>query len=187
MKNKLFSLCLTFLLGFIFHPLVYAQTSKGDIYNANLLVKKTTGIESKSILITTESGSLIISGGKDRNLDKTISYAAIQSANYTYSDKPQVKEAVILGMLAGNYFGAAMLFSKIKKHWLVLNTATEIIYLELPQNNYRQFLFELDSNGVFLSDSGDRDSKKQPRPKPPFNFTEGFMCGDELTNSEENE
>lgn len=158
---------------------VFAQNSKAEIYNANLLVKKGAGIESKSVLIAPEKDLLKISGGKDRAIDKSFSYASIKSADYAYSDKPQIREAIVLAMLVGNYFGAAMLFSKTKKHWLVLNTETESIYLELQQNSYRRLLFDLNANGINLSDSGDRDSKQQPRPKPRADFTEGATCGEE--------
>lgn len=166
MKTKFFALSLLIFLSLpTFQSAAFAQTSKAETYGAKLLVKKGAEIESKSILVTPENDFLKISGKKDHSLDKSFAYASIKTADYAYSDKPQIKEALMLGVL-NTFGGLSMLFNKVKKHWLVLETAAETVYLELQQDSYRRLLFDLNANGIKLSDSGDRDKKEEPRQKP---------------------
>jgi hypothetical protein len=159
----------------------FAQTQKTFRYNADLLIKNSTSVDKKSVVISQEEGGILkIDGTKDSKIAKTFANSSIKNVSYSYSDKPQIKEAVITTLLLNSWFiGLPFFFNKTKKHWLVLTAENEIMLFELQKENYRRLLFDLSTNGIMVEDLGDKDSKETPlqKPKPDANFIEGNACG----------
>ena len=180
-KTKLAGYLLICLLIPTFQLRIFSQ--KNYLYSANLLIKQGASVESKEVLVAQENGTLKITGTKDRSIFKSFLHTSIKNADYAYSEKPQIKEAVIVGLLTtGSLLALPFLFNKTKRHWLVLNTEAETVVLELRQETYRRLLFEMNSNGIKITDLGNRDSKEEPlpHPQPDINFVEGESCGDEM-------
>lgn len=181
-KTNLVFWILIFLMILTYQFPVFSQTQKPFSYSADLIIKKGADVERKDVFISQENGTLKINGAKDRRIAKQFSYASIKNADYSYSEKPQIKEAIIAGVLTDGFFGVPFLFNKTKKHWLVLKTESDVVFLELQKDSYRRLLLEMNSNGIKVEDLGDRDSKEEPmqHPKPDVDFIEGETCGDEF-------
>ena len=155
-----------------------AQTGGSPGYKAELIVKKGAQADKKSVVISHENGNLKINSPKGSGVSKSIALSSIKSADYSYSEKPQIKEALISSFLFSNFMlGLAFLFTKTKKHWLVLSTEEETLLLELRNDNYRRLLFELNVRGVPVEDLGDRDRRERTL-QPPSDFVEGETCGE---------
>lgn len=172
-------ICFLLVIIFTTQTTILSQTQPSPVYRANLLGKKGTGAERKDVLISQENSILKIDSAKDRKISRTFSSASIRNISYSYSEQPQIKEAIGIALLTGgSWLAAAFLFNKDKRHWLVITTDTENIFLELPRESYRQLLFELSTGGFKVEDLGNRNSKENPlpRPKPAADFIEGESC-----------
>lgn len=159
-------LIFTFILNFtaLKSP---AQTSFQ--YDAELIVKKGSNADKKAVRLTEETGEIKINGIKDKTIARTIPKSSIKLVAYSYSDKPQIKEAILSSLIFDSWLmGLPFFFNKTKRHWLVINTDTETVFFELKKENYRRLLFDLNSSGVKVEDLGDKDRKQPPpRNQPP--------------------
>lgn len=155
---------------------VQAQTTRADFnYDAELVVKTGGRADKKPVVISHENGNLKIRAAKGDSINKSFAVSTIKSADYTYSEKPQIKEALLTSILFNNLFFLGFLLTKTKKHWLVMATETEVFLLQLRSDNYRRLLLDLNARGVPVEDLGDRDRKERP-PQPPANFIAGESC-----------
>jgi hypothetical protein len=101
----------------------------------------------------------------------------VQKIEYTFSERLQIVEGLGAGgfnawlftqgptvLFPGEGLGAALIIgamfldSKKKKHWLLVQTDAGSLVFELQKSNYRQILFEMNSNGLPVEDSGKRRS-----------------------------
>lgn len=70
---------------------------------------------------------------------KTIPYAAIKSAEYSYSKSPRWKSAIGVSLIC-IVCGVATAFMKGKKHWLTVTGAGEYALLQVDKDTYKTLL-----------------------------------------------
>lgn len=155
---KLISLILIFSIFFSCQSLVWSQTVSR--YQADLIVKKTSSAEKKEVFISLDNEAMNIFNKKDKSLNRSLPNSTIKMASYSYSEKPQIAEAIALTLAFGWLPGFAFFFTKKKKHWLILSTDSENFLFELNKENYRQLLFEMNSQKIKVEDLGDKNKKE---------------------------
>ena len=159
---KVTSLILVFFIFFSSQYLVLAQSTPH--YEANLITKKSSSTEKKSVIISLENETMNIFGKKDKKLQQTLPNSTIKIASYSYSERPQIMEGLALAILG--FPGLPLLFNKKKKHWLIVSTEKDNFLFELDKDNYRQLLVEMNTNKIKVEDAGDRNYKPfDPRKK----------------------
>lgn len=132
------------------------------VYKAEILVGNKKNIESKAVEISLESDRIIIRRSKKPFETKYIPFTEIQSADYTYSDRPRYTAAT-LGAIAFGVAALPVFFMKTKKNWLTVNAGNNSAILQLQSENYRMLLLALKSKGIKITDSGDRDEQHKDK------------------------
>ncbi|HXH70549.1 MAG TPA: hypothetical protein VNI60_09490 [Pyrinomonadaceae bacterium] len=151
---KAINLFLILILSLICQPLGRAQDQ--SVYKVQMLVGSGKNIEAKSAVISLESDRIKIRGSKKPFETKYISFTEIESADYTFSDRPRYTVAT-LGALAFGVAALPVFFMKTKKNWLTINADKNSAILQLQSDNYRMLLLAMQSKGIKISDSGNRD------------------------------
>lgn len=159
--TKSISLLLILSIFITSHSFLLAQTS--STYEATLIVKKADSATKKKVFISVENDNLNIIG-KDKNVIKSFQKLELITADYTFSEKPQIAESIVVAVTLTWVLALPFLFTKKKKHWLVLATKDEAFLFDLKKENYRQLLFDMNSNGFKIKDSGNYDYEK-PKTK----------------------
>ena len=154
---KLISLILIFSIFFFCQSLVLSQTVSR--YQADLIVKKTSSAEKKEVFISLDNEAMNIFSKKDKSLNRSLPNSTIKIASYSYSEKPQITEGIILTLALG-VPALEFFFTKKKKHWLFLSTENENFLFELNKETYRQMLFEMNSHKIKVEDLGDKNKKE---------------------------
>jgi hypothetical protein len=139
------------------------------VYKADLLVRKGKTVETKPVEISLENDRIAIRSGKKTREERFISFSEIQTAEYTFSNRPRYTAAT-LGALAFGLSAFPVFFMKTKKNWLSINAGENSAILQLQSENYRMFLLGLQNKNVKIYDLGNRDdqeddSKQNKAPK----------------------
>jgi hypothetical protein len=150
-----------------------ALTPAQAVYQADLLVSDGKNVRTQPVEISVENDAVRISSKKKSFQTRSIPLSAIESADYTYSDRPRYTVATLSTIALG--VGAIPLFvSKTKKNWLTVSAKENSAILQLQSSNYRMLLIELRNRGVNITDSGDRDWKaKKPKDSKPKDAKDG--------------
>jgi hypothetical protein len=155
---KAINLFLILTLLHIWQPLAHAQSE--SVYEAQILVGSGKNIEAKPVEISLESDRVKIRGSKKSFETKYISFSEIESADYTFSDRPRYTVAT-LGALAFGVAALPIFFMKTKKNWLTINADKNSAILQLQSDNYRMLLLAMQSKGIKISDSGNRGEREK--------------------------
>jgi len=153
---KAINLFLILILSFICQSPARAQNQ--SVYKAQMLVGSGKNIEAKPVEISLESDRIRIRGSKKPFETKYISFTEIESADYTFSDRPRYTVAT-LGALAFGVAALPVFFMKTKKNWLTVYADKNSAILQLQSDNYRMLLLGMQSKGIKISDSGNRDER----------------------------
>lgn len=73
------------------------------------------------------------------NVLKTLPYAEVKTAEYSYSKSPRWKSGIGVAVAVG-IFALPVFFMKGKKHWLTLTSEKEFAVLRLDKSNYKLIL-----------------------------------------------
>jgi len=73
---------------------------------------------------------------KKPHILKTIPYADVTNAEYTFGKSPRVSAALLVSPL--------FLFNSSKSHWLTVHTGTDYAVVRLEKNNYKLVLAEFE-------------------------------------------
>jgi hypothetical protein len=139
-----------------------ARSQNQPVYKAEMLVGSGKSVESKTVEISLESDRMTIRRSKKPFETKYIPFAEIESADYTYSDRPRYTAAT-LGAIAFGVAALPVFFMRTKKNWLTVNAGKNSAILQLQSGNYRMLLLALKAKGVNISDSGDRDERDKDK------------------------
>lgn len=160
MKLIVWSLALALTFSCALTARAYAQIKADEFGNNKLLVPHKDSVKPTNVRLRFEADALVIEPGASGELGKRFSYAAIKTAEYSYSKHPRWKEGlgaaavgtVAVGAGLGVVSFAAMavlgpivavpLFLKTarmkgKKHWLTIKTDNDYAVLQLDKRNYR--------------------------------------------------
>jgi hypothetical protein len=134
-------------------------------HQADLLFRDGKVVRKVAVTISEDRQTLTIAG-QDKKTPFTLAIPVeqIKGADYTYTQKPQVWEAIgttsYIVVLSG-YVGAIdlaifmpFILTKKKQHWLVIETQDQSLLLQLRNNDYRQLVLEMSNNGIRVQDSG---------------------------------
>jgi len=150
---------LLLIVLFILAPLANIRAQSKAVYKADMLVGKGKNIEAKAVEISLEDERINIRIGKKTSATKYIAFTEIESADYTFSDRPRYTAAT-LGAIAFGIAALPVFFMKTKKNWLTINAKENSAIFRLQSENYRMLLLALQNKGIKISDSGDRDKTK---------------------------
>ena len=161
--TKTINLLLIASLCLACQPFAGAQTR--PVYKAELLVADGKKIKSEQIELSLEGDNIKIqSRKKPAVINNSIPFSAIESVDYTYSDRPRYT-AGVLTALAFGIAAFPIFFTKTKKNWLTVNAGKDSAIMQLESSNYRMLLLEMRRRGIKISDLGDRDDKNERREK----------------------
>jgi hypothetical protein len=133
--------------------MVRAQTR--NVYQADLLLADGKSVKTQPVEIVLANDVLEISGKKKSSAVKTIALTSIESADYTYSERPRYTAAALSTIVFG-IVALPLFASRTKKNWLAINAEKDSVILQLRSDNYRMLLLEMHSRRVKIADSGDR-------------------------------
>lgn len=94
--------------------------------------------EEQEVVLRFDPEALVISS-KGGTVLKTMPYAEIRSAEYSYSKSPRWKSGIGAAVAVG-IFALPVFFMKGKKHWLTLTSERDFALLRLDKNNYKLIL-----------------------------------------------
>lgn len=155
------SFVLLFLLLNLSLPLA---AQKQAVYKAEMLIGNGKNITSAAVEISLEETALKIQRKKKPFEIKYVPYSAVESADYTYSDRPRYTAAT-LSTIAFGVGALPVFFMKTKKNWLTLNAGDQSAIFQLQSDNYQMLLLGLKSKNLNVSDSGDRDEAADKKTK----------------------
>lgn len=154
-----------------------AHSQSSPLHKAQLLTRERGSLKRKNVSLSHENRTLRIVEKGAKGADVAIPFESVKKIEYTYSERLQIVEGIgaggfnawlftqgptVLfpaeGLGAALIIGAIFLDSKKKKHWLLVQTDAGSLVFELQKSNYRQLLFEMNSNGLPVEDSGKRRS-----------------------------
>jgi hypothetical protein len=163
--------CLTLLLVLVLGivPDGIAQTrpaKNADVFEkVEMLVPQGDGSEKVKVRLRLGPDALVVESRKTGAVLKTIPYAGIKSAEYSYSKHPRWKAGA--GAAAGSLLLAPVFlltlplaiplaFSKSKRHWLTVRGEQDYVVLKLEKDNRKLVLpaFEVRS-GVTVEALGE--------------------------------
>lgn len=147
-----------FILSILLTFQFTARAQNQPVYKAEMLVGGKKNIESKAVNILLDSDRLVISRSKKPFETKYIPFTEIESADYTYSDRPRYTAAAV-GAIAFGIAALPVFFMKTKKNWLTINAGNDSAILQLQSEDYQMLLLALKNKGVKITDSGDRDKE----------------------------
>lgn len=116
-----------------------SQATFADTFTNVRLIVNTgdKGEEQEAILLFEETALVIRS--KSGAVLKTMAYADIKGAEYSYAKSPRWKSGIGLAVAFG-IFALPVFFMKGKKHWLTIAAEKDFAVLRLDKNNYRIIL-----------------------------------------------
>jgi hypothetical protein len=133
-----------------------AQTAAKPLaFDAELLVSNGRNQDEESVNVRFGADEVVIFS-KEPGVTKTLKYADIKSAEYTYSKKPRYKTGAILAATI-SVFLLPIMFTKTKKHWLTLQTENDFAVLKLKKSSYRMVLPAFESHGVKVANLGNQN------------------------------
>jgi hypothetical protein len=116
------------------------QPIGGDHFlNVKLMVSTGDKAEATDAVLILTPDAMIVQAKKGRATLKTLPYASLKSAEYSYSKSPRWKSAIGLSILC-IVCGVATAFMKGKKHWLAVTGDGEYAVLQLDKGNYKIIL-----------------------------------------------
>lgn len=144
---------------------VAAQTM--PLHEAELLLKDGETVRSTPVRVSADQGVVSIFAKRARKpVDIKIPISEIKRADYTYSKRPQIWEGIATAATISLicYCGGTLdliiflpfAFTKIKTHWMVIETEKTELLLKLGRDDYRQLMLEMHKAGINVVDSGKR-------------------------------
>lgn len=106
--------------------------------NVKLMVNTGEKAEEQDAVLRFEDTALIIYGRGGTPL-KTLAYADIRGAEYSYSKSPRWKSGIGVAIAVG-IFALPVFFMKGKKHWLTIAAEQDFAVLRLDKKNYKLIL-----------------------------------------------
>ena len=106
--------------------------------NVTLMVSTGDSAEEQDAVLRFESDRLVIYG-KGGVVLKTMPFAEIKAAEYSYSKSPRWKSGIGAAIAVG-VFAIPIFFMKGKKHWLTIAGEHDFAVLRLDKKNYRLIL-----------------------------------------------
>jgi hypothetical protein len=103
------------------------------------MVQQDGKTESPDAVLVLEPDKLVIESKKTKAPIKSLPYASIKSAEYSYAKSPRWKSAIGLSIVC-IVCGVATAFMKGKKHWLTIGGTGEFAVIQLDKNNYKIIL-----------------------------------------------
>jgi hypothetical protein len=122
----------------IFAVLIQAFTAADTFTNIKLIVNTGDKGEEQDAVLRFESDRLVVFSTSGVVL-KTLPFAEIKSAEYSYSKSPRWKSGIGAAIAVG-VFAIPIFFMKGKKHWLTIAGEKDFAVLRLDKNNYRLIL-----------------------------------------------
>lgn len=181
MKTIAWPLALLLASSYALTPRAYAQAESYEFGNNKLLIPHKDAIKQTTVRLRFATETLFIEADVIDGPRKQFSYAAIKSAEYSYSQHPRWKEglgaaaagtaAVGVGLGIATFAGLATLgpivavplFLKTmrlkgKKHWLTIKTDSDYAVLQLDKRNYRLVIPALETRaGVKVETVGAKE------------------------------
>ena len=116
-----------------------AQTAVADTFtNVKLMVNTGDKGEEQEAILLFEQTALVVRS-RSGSVLKTLAYADIKGAEYSYAKSPRWKSGIGLAVAVG-IFALPVFFMKGKKHWLTIAAEKDFAVLRLDKNNYRIIL-----------------------------------------------
>lgn len=106
--------------------------------NVKLMINTGEKAEEQDAVLRFEDAALIIYGRGGSPL-KTLAYADIKGAEYSYSKSPRWKSGIGAAIAVG-IFALPVFFMKGKKHWLTIAAEKDFAVLRLDKKNYKLVL-----------------------------------------------
>ena len=128
------------VLTFVSQSLVgLAQPAADQFHNIKLMVS--TGEEAKptDAILVLDKEALIVRSKKGGATLKSLPYASIKSAEYSYSKSPRWKSGAVAALAIG-VFAIPLFFMKGKKHWLTIGGDGDFALMQLDKSNYKIIL-----------------------------------------------
>lgn len=118
-------------------PLTAAETTP-VFKDARLQVQQGEKQKEVDATLRYEAAALVVQPTDKKQIDatRTINYADVTSAEYTFGTSPRISAALLVSPL--------FLFSHSKSHWLNVKTATDYALLRLNKSNYKLVIAELE-------------------------------------------
>ena len=133
------------------------------VYQADLLISEGKTVKTRRVEISLEDEALILSNKKKSKTETTarrIPLTAIESVEYSYSERPRYTAAT-LSTIALGIVALPLFASRTKKNWLTINAAADSAILQLQSDNYRMLLLEMQKRKIKIADTGDRDANEK--------------------------
>lgn len=115
-----------------------APQSVDQFKNIKLMVNTDNKSETTDAILSLEPDRLVLLSKKGVEL-KSLRYADIKSAEYSYSKSPRWKSAIGLSVIC-IVCGLATAFMKGKKHWLTVGGTGDFALIQLDKDNYKMVL-----------------------------------------------
>lgn len=142
-------------------PRLLAQEKSANVAEVfekiDMLMVRGDKTDTRAVRLRLAEDSLIVESRNDGSVLKSIKYADIKSAEYSYSKHPRWKAGA--GVAAGSLVFAPLLilalpiaiplaFSKARRHWLTIRSEQDYVVLRLDKNNRKVLLpaFEVHSH-----------------------------------------
>jgi hypothetical protein len=106
--------------------------------NVKLMVNTGDSAEEQDAVLRFEADRLVVYG-KGGVVLKTMPFAEIRAAEYSYSKSPRWKSGIGAAIAVG-VFAIPIFFMKGKKHWLTIAGEHDFAVLRLDKKNYRLIL-----------------------------------------------
>jgi hypothetical protein len=116
-----------------------AQTSAPQFHNVKLMVSTGSGTEPTESIIVLDQDTFVVRAKNGGATLKTLPYARIKSAEYSYSKTPRWKSGAASAFAVG-IFALPIFFMKGKKHWLTVGGEGDYALMQLDKNNYKIIL-----------------------------------------------
>lgn len=119
--------------------LALAQPAADQFHNVKLMISTGEKAEPTDAILVLGPDALIVQAKKGRATLKTLPYASLKSAEYSYSKSPRWKSAIGVSVLC-IVCGVATAFMKGKKHWLAVAGDGDYALMQLDKGNYKIIL-----------------------------------------------
>lgn len=125
-------------LALVLSTLVQSTVRADTFTNVKLIVNTGDKGEEQEAILLFEEAALVVRS-RSGSVLKTLAYADIKGAEYSYAKSPRWKSGIGLAVAFG-IFALPMFFMKGKKHWLTIAAEKDFAVLRLDKNNYRIIL-----------------------------------------------
>ena len=130
---------LRILASLVIASLLLQSTAMADTFrNVRLVVNTGEKAEEVDAVLRFEDDAVVIYGKGGRPL-KTLAYAGIKGAEYSYAKGPRWKSGIGLAVAVG-VFALPVFFMKGKKHWLTIAAEQDFAVIRLDKKNYKLIL-----------------------------------------------